>query len=374
MKATLKLIVIFCALGVLAACGTPGAPMLPSLELANPPQDLAAARKGDKVTLTWTPPTRTTDQENIRAKFVGPTVICRAVSDVPVTQCVQSVGQVPPVIPGRKEKGEKRPEPLPRSEYVDNIPSQLQLSNPTGFAEYGVEVRNSRGRSAGLSNQVKVPLAPILPPPNLSAQMTAAGIELRYCAPQPSGTINPSLQFAARIYREQKGSTNAVVVSGEPANPGSSGTGCSAAAILDRSFDWESTYEYWVAMVTTVLQNDKPVAEVEGDNSPLITVFAHDIFPPAVPTGLQAVASGVGQKPFVDLTWIPDIDPDLAGYNIYRQGPGGQWVQINSAPVPTPSFRDENVVPDQSYTYAVSAVDVHQNESARSEPTSESVP
>ena len=48
--------------------------------------------------------------------------------------------------------------------------------------------------------------------------------------------------------------------------------------------------------------------QVEGDDSPVVRVVATDVFPPAVPSGLQAVASGVGQAPFVDLIWAPDAE------------------------------------------------------------------
>ncbi len=69
-------------------------------------------------------------------------------------------------------------------------------------------------------------------------------------------------------------------------------------------------------------QPGKPEVEVEGDDTPVVVVFAHDVFPPAVPTGLQAVFSGVGQAPFVDLVWSPDTEADLAGYNIFRHEEG----------------------------------------------------
>ena len=51
--------------------------------------------------------------------------------------------------------------------------------------------------------------------------------------------------------------------------------------------------------------------QVEGDDTPPVTVVAHDVFPPATPTGLQAVFSGPGQKPFIDLVWTPNTEPDL---------------------------------------------------------------
>ena len=110
-----------------------------------------------------------------------------------------------------------------------------------------------------------------------------------------------------------------------------------------------------------------------GD-SPTVKVFADDIFPPAVPSGLQAVFSGPGQKPFIDLVWAPVTDIDLGGYNVYRAEDGTAPVKLNPEPLKTPAYRDSNVVAGKQYIYSVSSVDVRGNESARSEPATESVP
>jgi fibronectin type 3 domain-containing protein len=114
--------------------------------------------------------------------------------------------------------------------------------------------------------------------------------------------------------------------------------------------------------------------EIEGDDTPFQPVFTHDIYPPAVPAGLQAVFSGPGQPTFIDLIWAPDTDADLAGYNIYRREPGGTSTRINHELVKTPSYRDTNVISGKTYLYSVSAVDLRGNESARSEEASEQVP
>jgi fibronectin type 3 domain-containing protein len=114
--------------------------------------------------------------------------------------------------------------------------------------------------------------------------------------------------------------------------------------------------------------------QVEGEDTPTVTVFAHDVFPPAVPSGLQAVFSGVGQAPFVDLVWAPDTEADLAGYNIFRHQEGGQPVKINSELVKVPNYRDGEVRSGKTYFYSVSAVDVRGNESAKSEEANEAVP
>jgi fibronectin type 3 domain-containing protein len=117
-----------------------------------------------------------------------------------------------------------------------------------------------------------------------------------------------------------------------------------------------------------------PDQQVEGADSTPLHIFTRDIFAPAVPTGLQAVFSGVGQQPFVDLTWAPDLDADLAGYNVYRWEQGGTPVRLNAQLVPSPSFRDTNVAAGRTYYYSVSAVDLRGNESARSEQTAEQIP
>jgi hypothetical protein len=52
-----------CALAAAAVgCGTPGAPLPPSLNLPLKVTDLSAIRAGDQVSLNWTMPKKTTDK------------------------------------------------------------------------------------------------------------------------------------------------------------------------------------------------------------------------------------------------------------------------------------------------------------------------
>src|ERR1700686_4294019 len=75
---------------ILGACGTPGGPLPPSLELARPVSDLRAVRKGNTVYLTWSPPEATPERHNIR--HPGPTEICRAVGTT-MRECGVAIGQ-----------------------------------------------------------------------------------------------------------------------------------------------------------------------------------------------------------------------------------------------------------------------------------------
>ena len=126
--------------------------------------------------------------------------------------------------------------------------------------------------------------------------------------------------------------------------------------------------------MTVVREPNGNQAQLEGDDTPEVTVFANDVFPPAVPSGLQAVFSGPGQSPFIDLVWAPITDSDLAGYNVYRHEVGGEPVKLNSEPLKTPSYRDDPVSAGKRYLYSVTSIDFRGNESARSEEASESVP
>ena len=43
--------------------------------------------------------------------------------------------------------------------FIDPLPEAMGREHPSGFATYTLEVLNTAGRGAGLSNQVHVPLA-----------------------------------------------------------------------------------------------------------------------------------------------------------------------------------------------------------------------
>ncbi len=158
--------------------------------------------------------------------------------------------------------------------------------------------------------------------------------------------------------------------------------------LVDSGFAWEKTYEYRINVTTrivtgaphacpgetTPLPTCKDSVDVEGEDSPPITIVAHDTFPPAVPAALQAVFSGAGQMPFIDLTWNANTDADLAGYNVYRRDNAGQPARINTELVKAPAFRDASVTSGQTYFYSVSAVDARTNESTLSDEASERVP
>jgi hypothetical protein len=415
---------------LLVGCAQTGPPLPPSLELPKPPSDVRAIRKGNTVTLTWSEPTLTTDRQSVR--YLGPTRVCRS-AQPDMTTCGTPVQIVPPppTVPTPTPKTSQRSARTlaPFQTYTDTLPANLQSDDPNSEVTYAVEVMNRNARGAGLSNRVHVPAIITIPAPaDLTTELTGDGVVLKWTS-TGEPPAKPGVQYRYRIYRRNESAP------GSDHNPQSPGTLSDAGEDKDKdrikdkgigvpksksrnneaiaaevpigpagparfldSIEWERTYQYRITAVT-ILSRPGSEVQVEGDDSPSIRVVAHDIFPPSTPSGLQAVYSGEGQKPFIDLIWAPVTSADLAGYNIYRteathtqsdeaqpnrpernrvpedRAPDNHAaVKLNSELVKAPAYRDTAVAPGKTYTYSVSAVDVRGNESPHSEPATETVP
>jgi hypothetical protein len=369
-----KVLLTLAALAALTACATIGPPQPPSLELPKPPTDLRAVRKGDKVLLSWTRPAVTTDRQTLRGPV--PVLICRTI-EATMSECGTPVGRFtggamlaasPSAIRKQIRLSEKKSaEARITDSYTDVLGNQILSAEAQAnrFATFAVEALNENGRSAGLSNKVRVLLARTLPPPqDLAAKVSAPGVVLTW-----TGELLPrkteGIHYVYRVYRSTEGSKQQVQV-GE-LSPGEE----QPMTLIDSNIEWEKTYFYRAEALTII---DQPETQIEGDDTAEVKVFAHDVFPPAVPVALQAVFSGPGQAPFIDLIWAPVTDADLAGYNVYRHEGNDEPVRVNAEPGKVPAYRDAKVASGKTYFYSVSSVDVRGNESACSAEASESVP
>jgi hypothetical protein len=362
---------------LMAACAQTGPPLPPSLELPKPPGDLRATRKGSHVTLSWTEPTLTTDHQSVR--FLGPTLVCRDLAPE-MTACglpaaKLSAPSIASPAPSAKKPSQKKAaaQRQPPEIYTDSLPAAMQQPDPAADFTYAVEVLNRNARGAGLSNRVHVPAIITLPPPHdLAPKLTADGVVLTWTTaaepPTAADTAN-TVRYRYRIYRRDLASGKDAIAGEIPVSWSNPQT----TQFTDSTFEWEKTYLYRVTAVS-LLRGPESEVQVEGDDSASVQVVAHDIFPPAVPTSLQAAYSGEGQKPFIDLVWAPVTNADLAGYNVYRSKANDAYEKLNVDLVKSQSYRDTAVVSGNTYTYTVSAVDVRGNESQRSDPASEPVP
>jgi hypothetical protein len=93
---------------------------------------------------------------------------------------------------------------------------------------------------------------------------------------------------------------------------------------------------------------------VEGLPSVRRCITPQDIFPPARPSGLSAVAaSGT-----ISLIWEPSPDFDTVGYLVLRgSGPDATLQPITPDAVTDTTYTDRNVTSGVRYVYAIVAVD-----------------
>src|SRR6266496_1567021 len=127
-------------LALAAGCAAPGAPLPPSLRLPQPVENLSAVRKGNRVILTWTPPTESTDRLPMR--WPSTTRVCRVVNQFPIAQCGGPVAQ----IKSSELVSESPTAQHPLVSFEDVLPPALMA--PDRQATYALEVVNDRGRSA----------------------------------------------------------------------------------------------------------------------------------------------------------------------------------------------------------------------------------
>ena len=349
---------------LLSGCGTPGAPQPPSLNLPDRVEDLSASRSGSQVSLTWSMPKKNTDKLLLKGDVT--VRVCRREA---AGACV-AAGADLPFAPGAG------------GAFTDTLPVAFTTGAPRPLS-YFVELRNQHGRSAGLSNAANV-LAGQAPAPvtNLTAEVRKQGVVLRW---SPVAEQEPS---AIRLRRElltapaAKPHEGLLAPAPEPVDENLLVASCQPEArtglcrALDHEIRFGQSYAYRAQRVARVTVNGKTL-ELAGELSAPVRVVAADIFPPAVPTSLAAVAimGENGAGPAIDLSWQPVAEADLAGYTVYRREGDSPWQRISPAePLVPPAFHDAQVQPGHTYLYAVSAIGQNGHESARSEETEETVP
>ena len=345
-----------------AGCGTPGAPQPPSLNLPDQVTDLAAARAGGQVSLSWTMPTKNTDKLLLKGDVA--VRVCRRLS---LTDACATAGTLE-LAPGAEGK------------FVEVLPGVLAAGSPRVLSYY-VELRNRKGRSAGLSNAAPV-LAGEAPAAvtGLKAEMRKDGVALSWNAAGEE-TASTAVRLDRKLLTPQaktKSQQNFLAQTAERVERSLLvGNGARPAGrALDREIQFGNVYEYRAKRVVRVDGSGKTL-ELAGELSPAVRVEAKDVFPPAVPTGLAAVATegGNGAETAIDLSWQPVSDAEAAGYVVYRREAPSEWARVSPAePVAAPAFHDTHVEPGHTYEYAVSAIGRNGHESARSEVATETVP
>jgi len=304
----------------LSGCGYVGEPLPPALNIPAKVTDLRAIERGDKLVIQFTIPALTTD--GMVLSRLGPLEL-RAGPAAEGPFAIESwAAQARLLETGATQPGAVQLE-VPAREWVGRE------------VIVGVRVSNRKGRFGEWSNLVVLPVVP--PLARLAApqaQATPGGVHLSWQA-QPGA--------AFRVYRNAELLAQA-----------------QALEYLDATAQYGQSYRYSVQSV---------LKDAESEISDPVEITPQDRFPPAVPTGVTAIAAAQS----IELTWDRNTEPDLKGYHLYRASEGGPFSRIGDL-LETPSASDRSVESGKRYRYAVSAVDQLGNQSALSAPVEMIVP
>lgn len=308
----------FVALG-LAGCGYVGEPLPPALEIPVQITDLRGVQRGSKVYLAFTTTLESTDK-----------VLLKRLSAIDLR-----AGENPPGgfnLDAWAASAQPIPVKEPRAGQVSvEVPSATWEGKEVVFA---VRAAGPGGRASRWSNLLVLRIvAPPRAPAELKLDTTPKGAFLQW---QGEGS-----QW--RVWRQAgAGAPPAVLgVSGE-------------RSWLDPNVEFGQTYAYSLQQLV-----GSGTAPAESEMSRTISLKYEDIFPPAVPTGLAAIA---GVKS-VELNWDRNTEPDWKACQIYRAKEGGELQKLGQ-PVAAASYSDSTAVSGRKYRYAVASIDQAGNESA----------
>jgi len=385
---------LFCA-----GCANPGPPKPPSLDLPQPVKDLSAERAGDRVELRWTTPSRTTDDLEVKGSMTAE--VCRETDPSSSTPRARRAVCTPvqriSVVPGP-------------SEVADTLPPSL-LAEPVRLIAYRIQIFNAAGRSAGDSTTAAYAAAGQAPPDveRLQAMAAEQGAILEWQSIGSPGSNATDVIDLKRLdltmppaERKTKPSTSASPGKNKPvqakhadAQPkhtdaeapneahlravdAITGAKANTAGTVDTTAQMGNTYTYSAQRVRAVTIGSHEL-EMKSSRSNAVTLAMRDTFPPNPPSGLETISGTAAAStaaayagPYVDLSWEPNSEPDLAGYRVYRQlarpdgSAQGPLARLTALPIAVPAYRDVAVRAGQGYIYSVTAVDAAGNESAPS--------
>jgi fibronectin type 3 domain-containing protein len=390
-----------------AGCASPGPPRAPSLNLPEVVKNLTAERVGDQVRLSWETSSKTTDHIDIKGLVTAQ--ICRA----PVSSPNSAQNSPPATTTSGKAPTCNVVKSLPvqsgPTEATEILPQTLSAGPPVLLA-YRVQLLNANGRSAGPSKEAFA-VAGAAPPPVEQLHATAvregvllewqkrdttAEVELDRRLEGPAGaTVGAAPAKVAAptktTSRSRKPLTPTPAPSSKPqALPMTPSTpaevklqtpkqAADAGGTVDQTTKIGESYSYTAQRVSSVLLDGHTLLLRSTVSAP-VTFISRDVFPPLVPTDLEAVPGGATPADrSIDLSWTPNTDSDLTGYSVYRQEVtstgevAGTAARLNSTPVVGPAYRDQTAVPGHRYSYRVTAVDSAGNESAPSAAVQETL-
>lgn len=314
---------------LLTSCGYIGPVVPPSPLLPNAVTDLKAVERGDQLSVSFSTPPRTTDGRAIKSFSRIDLVIGPVVHPWNFERWSQT------------GKHYELPPPPPNDPSAP-LYHAMQAAEPvSGWVgqTIAVAVRTAvkeKDHFSPWSNYVVLKVIPPLQPPVVKAQATAAGYQLTW------GEQRPGVHFD--VYRKGPLDLKPVQI-GTVEKP----------EYLDTTSRWNTEYAYTVVALLDA---------AESLASQPVRVMHADTFPPAVPTGLTALATPSS----IELSWQRVPSANLKGYYVYRSVNDGPFARVGGL-LPLPAYADQAVEHGKTYRYQVSSISQKGYESTRSKPT-----
>ena len=231
------------------------------------------------------------------------------------------------------------------------VPPAALMTVPTRL--YVVRGVTKRGRGGTPSPRVLVDLEPPPPPAPTSpaAAFTESAITITWKAPADATTLKYNVYDAE-----------------QPAGATAAPAPLNAAPLDTMTFDRTGADAGVERCFVVRSVQTRESVDFESAPSPRACVTPRDIFPPAPPKALAAVA-GAGA---VNLIWDANDEPDLAGYLVLRgEVPGDTLQPLMTEPIRETLYLDTTAKPGVQYVYVVVAVDKAGNRSGNSNRVTE---
>jgi hypothetical protein len=308
---------------VLTGCGYIGSPLPPLANVPAPVTELAAVQRDARIVVRFRLPTTTTENVTIKSPLKLDLRI-GAAADGPF-HAGEWATQAKPVPPGPIEGGVAT-YAIPSAEWTGKN------------VVIGARVIGANGKESNWSALEALPVVPPLQRPGKpQIKTTAEGLRLTWEGPPGD------FRIFRRAGDEKTFSPLADV---------------QESGWTDRTSEFGKPYTYRVQRIVKLGVH----TEAESDQSEESEVTTpQDKFPPAAPSGVRA-SPAAGS---VELSWDRNVEPDLAGYRVYRAVAGGKFEKIAELSQ-VPSYSDRAVEGGKQYRYVVTAFDKSANESAQS--------
>ena len=341
------------------ACGKRLPPLPPLERVQQRTEQLSGYQRGNEVLLSWPAPVRNAPGSSVQsiARIDVYRLAEKPTAPLPLTE--EEFAARSTLI------GSVTDDQIKAAKVTLTYTDKLGLGGEPARLRYAIRYVNAAGQRAAFSNFLLIePAARIAHPPRLlSTEIAESGITLNWepAAANIDGSVPVNL-LGYNVYRLDEKQTEAGTT------PLNGAQLVSGTKFVDKTFKFGQTFKYLVRSVSLGTEG----AQVESVNSNSLSVSPRDTFKPSPPTSITIV----GAPGRLSIFFPANPEPDIAGYNIYRQSEQSKdkWIRLNKTLLVRTTFLDEKVESGKKYSYYVTAVDQAGNESDPSEVVSETAP